>query len=128
MNEYETKPLLTHKIGFPCVYYHAHILPNVPWSFTLREKVTAQKMKFCIKDFFSKFDQTCSFLRIWSYLLKKSLMENFSFCAVRVLLLLPLGKISSMVCNFCLKFDPYLKEFSNEHFGRLKFKSEVFVV
>ena len=35
-------------------------------------------MKFSIKDFFSKCDQ----MRIWSYLLKKSLMENFIFCAV----------------------------------------------
>ena len=42
--------------------------------------VTAQKMKFSIKDFFSKCDQICSFLRIWSYLLKKLLMENFIFC------------------------------------------------
>ena len=32
---------------------------------------TAQKMKFSIKDFFSKLDQICSFLWIWSYLLKK---------------------------------------------------------
>ena len=40
---------------------------------------TAQKLKFSIKDFFSKCDQTRSFLRIWSYLLKKSLMENFIF-------------------------------------------------
>ena len=40
-------------------------------------------MKFLIKDFFSKCDQICSFLRIWSHLLKKSLMENFIFCAVR---------------------------------------------
>ena len=43
---------------------------------------TAQKMKFSVKDFFSKCDQTRSFLRIWSHLLKKSLMENFIFCAV----------------------------------------------
>ena len=43
---------------------------------------TAQKMKFSIKDFFSKCDQIRSFLRIWSHLLKKSLMENFIFCAV----------------------------------------------
>ena len=42
---------------------------------------TAQKMKFSIKDFFSKCDQTHCFLRIWSYLLQKSLMENFIFCA-----------------------------------------------
>ena len=39
-------------------------------------------MKFCTKDFFSKCDQICRKLRIWSHLLKKSLMENFIFCAV----------------------------------------------
>ena len=39
-------------------------------------------MKFSIKDFFSKYDLIRSFLRIWSHLLKKFLMENFSFCAV----------------------------------------------
>ena len=39
-------------------------------------------MKFSIKDFFSKCDQIRSFLRIWSHLLKKSLMENFIFCVV----------------------------------------------
>ena len=42
----------------------------------------AQKMKFSIKDFFSNCDQIESFLWIWSYLLKKSLMENFIFCVV----------------------------------------------
>ena len=39
-------------------------------------------MKFSIKDFFSKCDQIRSKMRIWSHLLKKSLMENFIFCAV----------------------------------------------
>ena len=39
-------------------------------------------MKFSIKDLFSKCDQIRSFLRIWLHLLKKSLMENFIFCAV----------------------------------------------
>ena len=39
-----------------------------------------KKMKFSIEDFFSKCDPY--FLRIWSHLLKKSLMENFIFCAV----------------------------------------------
>ena len=43
---------------------------------------TAQKMKFCTKDFFSKCDQIRRKLRIWSHLLKKSLIENFIFCAV----------------------------------------------
>ena len=45
-------------------------------------EVTAQKMKFSIKNFFSNCDQTRGDLRIWSQLLKKSLMENFIFCAV----------------------------------------------
>ena len=39
-------------------------------------------MKFSIKNFFSKCDQIRSFLQTWSHLLKKSLMENFTFCAV----------------------------------------------
>ena len=39
-------------------------------------------MKFFIKDFFTKCDQICSLLRICSHLLKKSLKENFLFCAV----------------------------------------------
>ena len=38
-----------------------------------------------INDFFSKCDQICSFLRIWSHFLKKSLMENFIICTVRYL-------------------------------------------
>ena len=40
---------------------------------------TIQKMKFSIKDFVSKCDQIHSFLRIWSHVLKKSLMANFIF-------------------------------------------------
>ena len=40
---------------------------------------TKQKMKFPIKDFSSKCDQIHSFLWILSYLLKKSLTENFIF-------------------------------------------------
>ena len=41
-------------------------------------------MKFFIKDFFSKCDQIRRNSQIWPYLLKKSLMENFIFCAVNV--------------------------------------------
>ena len=44
---------------------------------------TAQKMKFSIKNFSSKCDQIRRKLRIWSHLLKKSLMENIIFCAVK---------------------------------------------
>ena len=67
----------------------------------------AHKMKFFIKDFFSKYDQIRSFLRIWSYLLKKSLMENFIFCTKSGLNLLvtltiwhPLQKRSEGPCKY----------------------------
>ena len=43
---------------------------------------TAQKMKFPIKNFFSKCDQIRSKLRIWSHLMKKSLMGNFIFLVI----------------------------------------------
>ena len=51
------------------------------YGFLISELFIAQKMKFSIKDFFSKCGFS-RFLRIWSHLLKKSLMENFIFCAV----------------------------------------------
>ena len=47
-----------------------------------KTNITAQKMKFSVKDFFSKCDQSCKTLRIWSHLLKKSLLENFISYAV----------------------------------------------
>ena len=45
---------------------------------------TAQKIKFPIKDFFSKCDQISRELRIWSHLLKRILLENFIFEQVLV--------------------------------------------
>ena len=44
---------------------------------------TTQKRTSSIKDFFNKCDQIRRKLRIWSHLLKKSLMKNFIFCAVQ---------------------------------------------
>ena len=44
---------------------------------------TAQKSKFSIKGFFSKREKIRRKLWIWSNCLKKSLMENFIFCAVK---------------------------------------------
>ena len=41
------------------------------------------KNEVSVKDFFSKFDQIGSFLRIWLHLLKKLLMGNFIFCVVK---------------------------------------------
>ena len=50
---------------------------------SLNTPVTAQKMEFSIKDFFSKCDQVRWKQRIWSHVLKKFLMENFIFlCSV----------------------------------------------
>ena len=48
----------------------------------LISRFTAQKMKFSIKDFFSKCDQFHRRLWIWSHLLKKFLIENFISCGV----------------------------------------------
>ena len=59
--------------------------------------ITAQKMKFSIKDFFSKYDQIRRKLQIWSHLLKKPLMENFIFCAVLVTLSYPLSFCKTQV-------------------------------
>ena len=39
-------------------------------------------MTFSVKYLFNKCDQIRSFLRIWSHLLEKSLMENFIFYVV----------------------------------------------
>ena len=53
------------------------------WNLFKSSTVTAQRMKFSIKDFCSKCDQIRRKRRIWSHLLKKSLMENFIFWVVK---------------------------------------------
>ena len=52
---------------------------NVIFEISILEfvKITAHKMKFSIKSFFSKCAQIRSFLGIWSHLLKKFLMKFF---------------------------------------------------
>ena len=57
-------------------------------------------MKFSIRDFFSKYNQMRSFLRIWSHLLKKSLMENFIFDEVKEVCL---GYCQTSVMKFIAK-------------------------
>ena len=64
---------------------------------------------FSIKDFLSKCDQICRFLRIWPYLLKKSLMENVIFCGV-----------SKNVYND--KLDNIAKKYSNTYHRTVKVK------
>ena len=48
-----------------------------------------KKMKFSIKDVFRK-------QRIWSHLLKKSLMENFIICAVKPLIISGKGSTANV--------------------------------
>ena len=57
-------------------------------------------MKVVIKDFFSQCDQSRSFLRIWSHLLKKSLMENFNFRTVQRAQAAVIG-VNEISYNFC---------------------------
>ena len=66
--------------------------------------VTGQKMKFSIKGLFSKCDQIRSFLQIWSHLLKKSLMKNFIFCAMKKETL-----TQAISCEICEMFKSTLR-------------------
>ena len=51
--------------------FHSRFKLILIWSHPLYKK-----MRFPIKDFFSKCDQIRSFLRIWSHLLKKSFFNG----------------------------------------------------
>ena len=68
-------------------FSHSEMLRNEFWCnyclvvVSFSRRFTAQKMKFSINDFFSKCQQIRRKVRIWSHSLKKSLMENFIFCA-----------------------------------------------
>ena len=75
-----TPKMFSHKT----VYYLNKQVQKKAFENQIWANLTAQKMKFSIQDFFSKCDQIRSFLRIWSHLLKKSLMNNFIFCACLV--------------------------------------------
>ena len=78
MTEYEvtSQSLLKKSLG---LYFKDIWIQNFHHFYS---SYTAQKIKFSIKDFFSKCDQIRRKLRIWLHLLKKSFMENFIFCAV----------------------------------------------
>ena len=51
-------------------------------------RFTAQKMKFSIKDFFSKCDQIHSFLRIWPHLQNRALIDYHASYKKGILLFL----------------------------------------
>ena len=88
--EFETERKRTVCFGLETISYRPpqlwSLLPELMGqlnSIDQFKRSTAQKMKFSIKDFFSKCDQIRRKLRIWSHLLRESLMENFIFCAVK---------------------------------------------
>ena len=86
-------------------------------------------MKFSTNDFFNKCDQIRSFLRIWSHLLRKSLLENFIFCAVYIAASFIYSQFELKYvlqrCNsFCL-FNPFA---SNAPFLQLLKTSEKLTV
>ena len=70
--EYFNQSILSSALCFETPIEAIHYFKRTGFS----SRTTAQKMKFNIKDFFSKFDQIRRKLRLWSHLLKKSLMEN----------------------------------------------------
>ena len=88
-------PKVLYYPNYPKVlYYPYYILPKgiigvIVFRFWFSEKFeppqspveASQKLKFCMKDFFSKCDQIRGKLRIWSHSLNKSLMGNF--CALK---------------------------------------------
>ena len=77
-------------------------MPYGQWKNLSNKDVTPQKIKFSIRDFFSKCDQIRR-KRIWSHLLKKSLMENFIFCEVGM----PLKSITSVLfkeTKYCMMY------------------------
>ena len=63
---------------WPILYYCSAVL-------VLPSITHAHSMKFPIKDFFSQCEHIFTKLCIYSHLLKKSLMQNFNFCAVAVI-------------------------------------------
>ena len=79
---------------------------------------TAQKNEvFSNKDYFSKCDPTRSFLQIGWHLLKKPLMENFIFCAVKPLWLPVLIKVPHLTKK---NLDDMLIKVG-EDFAKMKF-------
>ena len=77
---------------------------------------TAQTMRFSVKDFFSKCDEIRRKLWICSHLLKKSLMENFIFCAViYALTRFAIWVFAKSPFHHCLLYPSCYKLFKGNH-------------
>ena len=84
------------------------MINRFPHSLIFQKKIHCTKNEVFHKDFFSKCDQIRWKLRIWSHLRKKSLMENFIFCAVietKRKQYLPLGKHFTQSVKYILNLD-----------------------
>ena len=78
-----------------------------------------KKMKFSIKDFFSKWDQIRRKLRIWSHLLKKLLMETSFFVQCKNAFYL---SYSLMFYNFLLLLKFQFTGVNASYFEKVKLK------
>ena len=81
---FENRYRYGHENGLYSIQKITWSYPFVVFLLSRKRASTTQEMKFSVKDFFSKCDQICRKLRIWSHLRKKCLMENFIFCTVKV--------------------------------------------
>ena len=63
----------------------------------LLAQISAQKMNFSVKSFFSKCEHVRIKLRTYSHLLNKSLTKNFTFCVVNII------GFTSQSCKFFFK-------------------------
>ena len=87
-----------------------NILTDIFLRFEPPGNLHCKKIEFSIKDFFSKRSQICRKLWLWSHLLKKTLMENFIFCAVLTKWLeLRLQVFRRQPCSESILFSLYTK-------------------
>ena len=85
----------------------------------MKSRITAQTVKFSMKDFFSKFDQIRRKPRIWPHLLKDFLMKNFIFWTVDVAVIF-------LYSSICLYRD-CLRDTINLEKTKFKFRMSLYV-
>ena len=120
-------------VSFHCYFFYTLLYKlTVLWAIGFHSLIyyicisvctTAKKIKFSIKDFLRKCDQIRSFLRIWSQLLKKSLMENVIFCSEHCIMLhiwslkFPYNCIVYLIINQDICLVVFLSGFAQLYFN-----------
>ena len=92
------------------IKFYMQRIVNMIIPSSIMKTIRYTKNEVCIKDFFSKCDQICRTLRIWSHLLKKSLMENFIFLDSDPSQNKPFFKDSVVMTSRLLSINPFLRE------------------